>query len=147
VARHLLDTNVLLRVFAEDSDQHDMAMAAIAALKLNGGELCVTPQVLIECCCAGTRPRDVNGFGWDVSVALSRVRNLIAMFSMLDDSPEVFREWLPLVERHERKGKQVHDARLVAVMKAHGVENLLTFNVEDFAAYDEIKAVHPRDVK
>ena len=30
-------------------------------------------------------------------------------------------------------GKQVHDARLVAVCHVHGVTNLLTFNVAHFA--------------
>jgi len=32
-------------------------------------------------------------------------------------------------------------------MQAHGVENLLTFNTDDFAAFGEIKAVHPTDVR
>jgi hypothetical protein len=31
-------------------------------------------------------------------------------------------------------GKQVHDARLVAVCHVHGVKNLLTFNTTHFAA-------------
>ena len=42
-------------------------------------------------------------------------------------------------------GVQVHDARLVAAMLVHGIPNLLTLNVTDFARYaDVITAVHPR---
>ena len=143
---HLVDTNVLLRILAEDSDEHALAMAAVSALKLRGEDLFVTPQVLIECCCAGTRPRDANGFGWDMGLALSRVRNLMGMFPLLEDTPVVFAEWLAVVGSHSVCGKQVHDARLVAVMKAHGVENLLTFNVGNFKGYAGVNAVHPADV-
>jgi predicted nucleic acid-binding protein len=38
---------------------------------------------------------------------------------------------------------KVHDARLVATMKTHGVTDLLTFNVEDFARYTGVEARHP----
>jgi predicted nucleic acid-binding protein len=31
---------------------------------------------------------------------------------------------------------QVHDARLVASMKANGVTHILTFNISDFARYE-----------
>jgi predicted nucleic acid-binding protein len=42
-------------------------------------------------------------------------------------------------------GVQVHDARLVAAMKTHGVTHILTFNVVDFQRYadEEIIAVDP----
>lgn len=40
-------------------------------------------------------------------------------------------------------GVKVHDARLVAVMKANGVAQVLTFNVTDFARFAGIEALHP----
>jgi len=43
-------------------------------------------------------------------------------------------------------GRQVHDARLAAVMLAHGVSHVLTFNVEDFRRYPGIVTVNPHDV-
>ena len=42
-------------------------------------------------------------------------------------------------------GVQVHDARLVAAMRVHGLDRLLTLNVADFSRYPGIVAVHPRD--
>jgi predicted nucleic acid-binding protein len=41
---------------------------------------------------------------------------------------------------------QVHDARLVAAMRVHGVKRILTFNDKDFARYTDIEAEHPRSV-
>jgi predicted nucleic acid-binding protein len=43
-------------------------------------------------------------------------------------------------------GVQVHDARLVAAMRVHGVKSILTFNDRDFTRYTDIDAVHPRSV-
>ena len=44
-------------------------------------------------------------------------------------------------------GVQVHDARLVAAMKIHGINHILTLNVGDFKRYqtEGIKAVTPQD--
>jgi predicted nucleic acid-binding protein len=38
---------------------------------------------------------------------------------------------------------KVHDARLVAAMKAHGIGRILTFNGEDFERYPDIEVVIP----
>ncbi len=40
-------------------------------------------------------------------------------------------------------GKNAHDARLVAVMKPHGITRILTFNAADFARFEGIEAIHP----
>jgi predicted nucleic acid-binding protein len=45
---------------------------------------------------------------------------------------------------HNVSGVQVHDARLAAAMRVHGIERVLTFNERDFARYPDIQAVHPR---
>jgi predicted nucleic acid-binding protein len=39
-------------------------------------------------------------------------------------------------------GSKVHDAKLVATMKVHGIGRILTFDTEDLARYD-IEAIHP----
>ena len=43
-------------------------------------------------------------------------------------------------------GVQVHDARLAATMRVHGVQRILTFNVQDFRRYTGIEAVLPQSV-
>ena len=43
-------------------------------------------------------------------------------------------------------GKRVHDARLVAVLQAHAVEHLVTFNTSDFAAFPSLSLVDPRSL-
>jgi predicted nucleic acid-binding protein len=65
---------------------------------------------------------------------------------VLPDSLAVHEEWRRLLVMHSVSGVQVHDARLVAAMRVHGVKHILTFNDKDFARYADIEAVHPRAV-
>ena len=41
---------------------------------------------------------------------------------------------------------QIHDEKLAAAMKAHNIQNLLTFNTKDWTRYTDIKAIEPKDV-
>jgi predicted nucleic acid-binding protein len=40
-------------------------------------------------------------------------------------------------------GTEVHDARLVSVMLANQIPQILTFNTKDFQRFDEIESIHP----
>lgn len=146
MAEWLLDTNVLLRIQEEDDECSMEAVGAVARLVAEDEVLCLTPQVLVEFWCSATRPKEANGMGCPVQTVAARIESLLSTFELLEDRPEVFEHWQEIVRKHEVKGKKVHDARLAAVMQAHGVENLLTFNVDDFAAFERIRAVHPGSV-
>ncbi len=56
-----------------------------------------------------------------------------ASFPLLAETPDIYPTWKSLVETLGVIGKQVHDARLVAVCHAHRVTHLLTFNAGHFA--------------
>ncbi|MBA3946314.1 MAG: hypothetical protein H0X37_17335 [Herpetosiphonaceae bacterium] len=68
---------------------------------------------------------------------------MLTQLPLLDDTPAVFVHWLKLVTTHRVIGRRVHDARLVAVMQAHRISHLLTFNGDDFRQFDEIVVVEP----
>jgi hypothetical protein len=66
--------------------------------------------------------------------------------ALLSGTEAVFQHWRNLIVKFGVKGRQVHDARLVASMLAHRVSTLLTLNTIDFARYaNVITAVHPDD--
>ena len=50
------------------------------------------------------------------------------------------------METYDVGGKQVHDARLVAVMLVHDVTHFLTLNSSDFRRFPEITVIEPQDV-
>ena len=86
-----------------------------------------------------------TGLGGRVNGFALKFERLLLSFLLLPDTPEVFGIWLELVTTHQVSGKQVHDARLAASLKAHDVETLLTLNGDDFRRFD-IRVVHPREV-
>jgi predicted nucleic acid-binding protein len=145
MVQYLVDTNVLLRAAAPKSGQHAAAVGAIKRLVSGGEELLLAAQVVIEFWAASTRPVEVNGYGWSTEIAAARVAEILRQFPLLPETPAVFPEWLRLVSRHGILGKQVHDARLVALLNIHGVPRLLTFNVGDFQPYG-ILVVSPEQV-
>ena len=55
----------------------------------------------------------------------------------------MFEEWERIVTTHRVSGKNTHDARLVATMRLHGIEKILTFNVPDFERFPGIIVLNP----
>jgi predicted nucleic acid-binding protein len=84
----------------------------------------------------------VNGLGLTVEGTLMELDRLKHLFQVLPELP-IHEEWQGLVIRYRVSGKNVHDARLVAAMVVHGVEQILTFNGPDFARHTEISVLNP----
>lgn len=141
----LIDTNVLLRSVQQESIHFESADRAIRILAASPDDIYISMQNVAEFWCVATRPSDVNGLGWSVEMAANEIEALSQRFLIIPGE-NIFDIWFHLVKTHDVRGKKVHDTRLVAVMKAHNIENLLTFNTDDFKLYKEINAVHPGGV-
>lgn len=142
----LVDTNVLLRSAQPSHSMHADAVRAVGELLARGELLSIIPQNVIEYWAVATRPVEANGLGLSVTDTVNELTRLKGIFQVLPDTPAIFTEWESLVSRHAVKGKEAHDARIVAAMLAHKISNLLTFNTGDFKRYTEINSVDPRDI-
>ena len=130
----LVDTNVLLRQFEPAHDHHGAAIAATMRLIESGETLQVAAQSIAEFWAVATRPVAQNGLGLDVALASSAIAEIERTFELLlSDEAMVYPYWKRLVAEQRVTGRRVFDARLVAVMLAHGIDRLLTFNAADFA--------------
>lgn len=141
-----VDTNVLLRSVQPSDPSHDLAVRATAWLIESGETLIITPQVGAEFWNALTRPRVNNGLGFSPGQAHRELAQLEGFFTVVSESPEVYREWVNLVTRYSVRGVQAHDARLVAAMKVYTIRRLLTFDTEDFSRYQDIEVIHPQSL-
>jgi len=65
-------------------------------------------------------------------VTRRRLRTVERITALLPDSVETYARWKDLVITNEVKGRQVHDAKLVALMSVYGMTHLLTLNPGDF---------------
>jgi predicted nucleic acid-binding protein len=129
---YLLDTNVLVRLANVADVRYTIADRAVMELHRRGEVLHLTPQVLIEFRNVATRPLARNGLGLSAVDAEIQSAGYETRFPLLAETPDVYPEWKALVGALAVIGKQVHDARLVAVCHVHAVTHLLTFNVSDF---------------
>ncbi len=128
----LVDTSLLGRLANRADAAHPVAVRAVAELHRRGEVLHLAPQNLIEFRSFATRPVGVNGLGLTAAAADSLGTKFEASFPLLPDTPDIFPAWKALVSALGVIGKQVHDARLVAVCHVHRVSHLLTFNGAHF---------------
>jgi predicted nucleic acid-binding protein len=130
----LVDTNILVYLANGAAAEHRATTAAVTRLRLAGDRLMITAQVLFEFWSVATRPVSVNGLGWTAAETRATIDGFRARFAVLPELPDVIDAWLALVTAYDLKGKRVHDAHLLATMKANGVSRLLTLNATDFPA-------------
>mgnify|MGYP001237753649 CR=1 FL=1 len=142
----LTDTNILLRLIEPGSPHHTEAKNAVEKLLNRGNTLFITLQNVSEFWKVSTRPDDKNGLGFSVARTDAELTKIEQVFDLLPDTAEVYKNWRELVVKYSVSGIKVHDAKIVASMKTHGIENLLTFNAKDFKRYTDIKAFQPKNI-
>jgi predicted nucleic acid-binding protein len=146
MTRYLLDTNILLRASDRTSSSYPLAVNAVARLISQQHECVITAQVLIEFWVVATRPVEVNGLGWSVDRTRDEINQLLSEFSLIEETPQIFPYWLQLVTTYSVRGKRTHDTRLMAVMMAHQITHVLTFNPDDFLKIPALTIVHPSEI-
>ncbi len=133
--RVVLDTNVLLAATDEARHEHKHAVAALNVWPASGLVLYTSGQILREYLVVATRPAGHNGLGMARADAIANIRTLRARLSLLAEDVKVSDRLLKLLDEVECAGKQIHDANLVATMLVHGIDTVITSNVDDFARF------------
>lgn len=135
---YLLDTGILLRLTNTNDHQHAVIRTAVGILGDRGEHLLITNQNVAEFCNVVTRPVENNGLGRSSTKALHALeRDIEPICSVLVETSAVFSELKRLIATYAVTGKQVHDARLVAMMLVWQIENVLTLNDRDFRRYEQ----------
>lgn len=145
MAKYLFYTNILLRLSDRISANYALARDATYILIEQGHKCCLTSQIIIEFWVVATRPTEVNGLGWTPERTKNQINQFLNRFTLLEETPEIFTLWFQLVTDYNIKGKRTHDIRLLAVMKAHSITHLLTFNPDDFVPLLNIIILQPQD--
>jgi predicted nucleic acid-binding protein len=141
----LADTNVLSRIAQPGHPLHQVALDALDYLKHAGDELCIFPQNLVEFWAVATRPLVSNGLDMTPAEAEAELVRIKKMFRLIPDNSAIHARWEGLVIQHAVRGRNAHDARIVATMIVHGLGSILTFNGSDFKRYPGITVLDPND--
>jgi predicted nucleic acid-binding protein len=143
----LVDSGILLRLVNAADPLNAIIDAAVRVIQSRGDALAYALQNAAEFWNVCTRPATARGgLGLDAVETERRLKVVEASFSLLSEPTTAYSIWRQLVVAHAVRGKQVHDARLVALMQAHGISHILTLNGGDFARFPGIVAMEPASV-
>jgi len=144
----LVDTGILLRLVIPADPQHSEVRRSIKILRSRGERLVTLTQNISEFWNVCTRPVTARGgYSFTVDETAKKVKLLERLIAVRPDSEAAYQEWKRLLVAHSVKGTKVHDARIVAAMKAYDITHLLTLNTDDFKRFDSfITIIEPKDV-
>jgi len=143
---YLVDTSVLVRALLSVDPNSGLARRALATLLRENHTLVVLPQIVAEFWAVATRLESENGLGYTPERAERWLTRYRKHFQLEYETEAVYLEWRKLISDHQVRGKQTHDARIAAAVRAHGLERVLTFNTKHFERYNEISVIHPQHV-
>lgn len=140
VERAFVDTNILVYALYQESEHHGVARALVDRAKNSGAGLCTAPQVLAEFYSVVTDTRRVST-ALSPAEAIEEIEKILEWpgIAVLATPADIAERWLDLAKRYPVKRQDVFDLQLVALMLAHGVKRIYTFNAPDFQRFTELQ--------
>jgi len=130
-----LDTGVLVHASATGSPFFQRARDVLRRVEKTGTAAWISRQVLREFLAVVTRPQTFSA-PVPPEVAAEGAAALEARFSVAEDGPAVTTCLLEIIVRYGVRGRQTHDANIVATMMTYGIGRLLTLNPADFPRFE-----------
>jgi predicted nucleic acid-binding protein len=138
--RYLLDTGILVRLAHRSDPLNREIRETLNKIDAAGHTFVASTQNIAEFWNVCTRPAIARGgFGLSVNEARKRLRLLERFVNVLKEPDSAYEKWKSLLIAYQISGKAVHDARLVAFMKAYRIKRVLTLNAIDFKRYAGIE--------
>ncbi len=132
-----VDTNVLLRAMTPKLPLHLESEALIQRMWATNCDLWVSRQVIREYIVQATHPNLLSPQG-AIDQVLRQLKLIASLFRVADDTADVTAHLLKLLETYPTRGKLIHDANIVATMRAQGIDTLLTLNTDDFKRFADV---------
>ncbi len=140
--RIYLDTNILAYVANTKASHHKAALEIFRPSEKD--KLCVSSQVMAEFYSYLTNPA-ILASPLTSKAALYRIKRICQMSHVyvLSTPPNLFQEWMNLLEQHPLINGQIFDLLHIAIMLSHGIVTIYTFNANDFVWCSEIEVIDP----
>lgn len=136
--RVLLDTNVLVAATDADRPEHAAALELLNTGTERSIPLYATTQVMREYLVVVSRSSEANGLGLAIADAISNVTAFGQRLQVIADDGRVWDRLMVLLSDIPVAGKRIHDANIVATALTHGIGQIVTLNVGDFARFTDV---------
>jgi predicted nucleic acid-binding protein len=137
----LLDTNVLVYSISGAAPQHRDSRNVVRRAVDGDVPAVLMPQVILEAYSTVTSPRRVNQ-PLSPQQACAWLKSLRIALSVKPLVEAALDEFDALVASNPRSGADAFDLFLVAQMRCHGIADICTYNLTDFAL-PGIRALEP----
>ena len=140
----LLEANILAYAVDADAPQHAASRALLDAASDPAVTLYVTSQILCEFYSIITNRRRVRVVSSSVE-ALSIISAMLALpgLFVLPTPARAVAGWMQLLQRRPVTGGDVFDLQIVATMQANGIQQIYTFDTDDFTVFPELIVLPP----
>lgn len=138
--RVFVDTNVLVYAAVQTAPLHSTARTVLQSMRDEARDLWISRQVIREYLAVLSRPQTFSKPVPMVAL-VDDAQQFERVFRVADEDSGVTKALLDLVERVPVAGRQIHDANIVATMRANGIGRVLTNNAADFERYSAWVAV------
>lgn len=138
-----VDTNVLLRARQDKVQHHQEAKSLITKMLNDDVELWISRQIIREYLVQITHP---NTFSIPLTIdeILEDINTMLSLYIVADETQQTTEQLLQLLKEYPTIGKQIHDANIVATMLVHGIDTLLTINIDDMKRFgNRISLISP----
>ena len=135
-AEAFVDTNVLLRALHSTFPEHEPVRALVDRLIDEDCELWISRQVIREYLVQVTHPHTFTP-ALTIDQVIQQWAQVEALVRIADETQAVTAHLLALLQTYPTRGKQIHDANIVATMRANGIDTLLTLNAADFRRFED----------
>ena len=138
-----LDTNILVYAHREDSPWHDVAYASVAELAEGRAPWAIPWPCIHEFLAVVTHAR-IYAPPTPQSAAIKQVEAWLEAPSLvlLSETEEYWQELRAMLEQGRINGPAVHDARVAAICRDHGVRELWTAD-RDFSRFPSLTIRNP----
>ena len=138
----LLDTNVLVYAIDGTAAIHAPCHSLVDRAMSGRLDAVIVPQVLMEFYAVVTSPRRVRS-PLTPNDGASQVDDWRRTIAVRYPTAGCLDAWMTLARQLRRVGQDVHDLFLIAQMQSHGIGDICTANVGDFAGVTGITAHRP----
>jgi toxin-antitoxin system PIN domain toxin len=138
-----LDTNILVYAHREDSPFHEVAVRRVAELAEGGAAWAIPWPCIHEFLAIVTHPR-IYDPPTPLAVALTQVDAWLESpgLVLLAESDQHWPELRALIEKAQVTGGRIHDARVAALCRQHGVRELWSAD-RDFGRFTQLTVINP----
>lgn len=142
----LIDTNILVYAFNENSEFHNESLNFLNASMSGKITACISYQSLFEFYAVVTDSRKVQ-FPAKPEQAISALNTLInSNIQILYPNESVINKVFELLITYNIKRQMIFDIMLISIMSVNNIENVITYNIKDFEFVKNLNVLTQKDI-